>query len=174
MVYLPFFSSCSVLNKQEYKMKSIMWSPDFKKVLLVAVPPPEHAAQTYMHVHELHSLTNACQPHPKPVSLTLGGTLSRQASKPCQRQNFASRAPPSSHGPGPQTDDSYTHGSDPTGRYTHALTNFLQSVCFLFTTCSWHPWPPRQGWMTEQITGDVSYLKVIKMNRKRCTTTTNR
>ncbi|XP_047183681.1 caskin-2-like isoform X2 [Scophthalmus maximus] len=41
--------------------------------------------------------------------------LSRRAgSLPCQR-HFASRAPPSSQGPTPQTDESFTHGYDPTG-----------------------------------------------------------
>ncbi|KAM3860072.1 caskin-2-like [Diretmus argenteus] len=43
------------------------------------------------------------------ISRRAGGTLSRQASLPCQRQHFLARAPPSSSlGSTPQTDDSYT------------------------------------------------------------------
>ncbi|XP_034063848.1 caskin-2-like [Gymnodraco acuticeps] len=47
------------------------------------------------------------------LSRRAGVTLSRQASTPGQRQH--SRAPPSNHGPAPQTDDSYTLGYDPAG-----------------------------------------------------------
>ncbi|XP_036936389.1 caskin-2-like isoform X2 [Acanthopagrus latus] len=71
------------------------------------------------HIHDTQRGTDRVGFFPPSVvevlSRRAGGTLSRQASKPCQRQNFASRAPPSSHGPGPQADDSYTHGYDPTG-----------------------------------------------------------
>ncbi|XP_073346506.1 caskin-2-like [Pagrus major] len=71
------------------------------------------------HIHDTQRGTDRVGFFPPSVvevlSRRAGGTLSRQASIPCQRQNFASRAPPSSHGPGPQTDDSFTHGYDPTG-----------------------------------------------------------
>lgn len=77
------------------------------------------------HVHYLLSLTHACPPQTKPVSLAVGGTLFRQASMPCKRQHFVSGAPPSSHGPAPQTDDLYILGYDPAGTHTDALTNLF-------------------------------------------------
>lgn len=83
---------------------------------------PVYAVQTDTHactVHDLLSFTHAWPSKPKPVSPTLGSTLSRQASMPCQRQHPISRAPPSSHGSTPQTDDSYTIGYDPAGTCTH-------------------------------------------------------
>ncbi|KAF7650982.1 hypothetical protein LDENG_00117550 [Lucifuga dentata] len=49
------------------------------------------------------------------LSRRAGGTLSRQASLPCQRQHFVFRAPPSSLDPAPQTDDSYTIGYERAG-----------------------------------------------------------
>lgn len=75
---------------------------------------------TCMHTIHFHSF-HSCM---KPVSLTLGSTLSRQSSVACQRQHFSSRAPPSAHSPTIQTDDSYTHCYDPSGtpRHTHTHT----------------------------------------------------
>ncbi|KAE8284555.1 Caskin-2 CASK-interacting protein 2 [Larimichthys crocea] len=71
------------------------------------------------HIHDTQRGTDRVGFFPPSVvevlSRRAGGTLSRQASMPCQRQHFASRAPLSSHGSAPQTDDSYTHGYDPTG-----------------------------------------------------------
>ncbi|XP_042363988.1 caskin-2-like [Plectropomus leopardus] len=71
------------------------------------------------HIHDTQRGTDRVGFFPPSVvevlSRRAGGTLSRQASMPCQRQHFASRAPPSSHGPAPQTDDSYTLGYDPAG-----------------------------------------------------------
>ncbi|XP_040922573.1 caskin-2-like isoform X2 [Toxotes jaculatrix] len=71
------------------------------------------------HVHDTQRGTDRVGFFPPSVvevlSRRAGGTLSRQASMPCQRQHFASRAPSSSHGPTPQTDDSYTLGYDPSG-----------------------------------------------------------
>ncbi|XP_078019257.1 caskin-2 isoform X2 [Epinephelus lanceolatus] len=71
------------------------------------------------HIHDTQRGTDRVGFFPPSVvevlSRRAGGTLSRQASMPCQRQHFASRAPSSSHGPTPQTDDSYTLGYDPTG-----------------------------------------------------------
>ncbi|XP_038592600.1 caskin-2-like isoform X3 [Micropterus salmoides] len=71
------------------------------------------------HIHDTQRGTDRVGFFPPSVvevlSRRAGGTLSRQASIPCQRQHFASRAPPSSYGPVPQTDDSYTLGHDPTG-----------------------------------------------------------
>ncbi|XP_029554839.1 caskin-2 isoform X4 [Salmo trutta] len=50
------------------------------------------------------------------ISRRAGGTLSRQVSLPSQRQqHFLSRAPPTSIGSTPQTDDSYTLYYDHTG-----------------------------------------------------------
>ncbi|XP_044033928.1 caskin-2-like isoform X3 [Siniperca chuatsi] len=69
------------------------------------------------HIHDTQRGTDRVGFFPPSVvevlSRRAGGTLSRQASIPCQRQHFASRAPPSSHGPAPQTGD--TLGYDPTG-----------------------------------------------------------
>ncbi|KAM4525611.1 caskin-2-like isoform 2-T2 [Odontesthes bonariensis] len=69
------------------------------------------------HVHDSQRGTDRVGFFPPSVvevlSRRAGGTLSRQASMPCQRQHFSSRAPPS--GPAPQTDDSYILGYDPTG-----------------------------------------------------------
>ncbi|XP_039992013.1 caskin-2-like isoform X2 [Xiphias gladius] len=71
------------------------------------------------HIHDNQRGTDRVGFFPPSVvevlSKRAGGTLSRQASMPCQRLHFASRAPPSSHGPTPQTDDSYTLGYDPAG-----------------------------------------------------------
>ncbi|XP_051272695.1 LOW QUALITY PROTEIN: caskin-2-like [Dicentrarchus labrax] len=71
------------------------------------------------HIHDTQRGTDRVGFFPPSVvevlSRRAGGTLSRQASMPCKRQHFASRAPPSSHGLGPQNDDSYTLGYDPTG-----------------------------------------------------------
>ncbi|XP_071319653.1 caskin-2-like isoform X2 [Trachinotus anak] len=71
------------------------------------------------HIHDSQRGTDRVGFFPPSVvevlSRRAGGTLSRQASMPCQRQHFASRAPPSSHGPSFQTDDSHTHGYDPSG-----------------------------------------------------------
>ncbi|XP_018535051.1 LOW QUALITY PROTEIN: caskin-2-like [Lates calcarifer] len=71
------------------------------------------------HIHDTQRGTDRVGFFPPSVvevlSRKAGGTLSRQASMPCHRQHFASRAPPSSHGPAPQTDDSYTLGYDPAG-----------------------------------------------------------
>ncbi|XP_031179779.1 caskin-2-like isoform X3 [Sander lucioperca] len=71
------------------------------------------------HIHDTQRGTDRVGFFPPSVvevlSRRAGGTLSRQASVPCQRQQYVSRAPPSSHGPAPQTDDSYTLGNDPTG-----------------------------------------------------------
>lgn len=127
-----------------------MYSPYFKKLFaatLQTLPIPVHAAQTeththtHMHVHEGLSLTHACLPHPTPVSLTAGGTLSRQASVPCQRV-FANRAPPSSHGLAPQTDDSYTLGYDPAGTYTHSQNPTQLSPLWLVSFHhQWHVLP---------------------------------
>ncbi|XP_032397833.1 caskin-2 isoform X2 [Etheostoma spectabile] len=71
------------------------------------------------HIHDTQRGTDRVGFFPPSVvevlSRRAGGTLSRQASVPCQRQQYVSRAPPSSHGLAPQTDDSYTLGNDPTG-----------------------------------------------------------
>ncbi|XP_028263975.1 caskin-2 isoform X2 [Parambassis ranga] len=71
------------------------------------------------HIHDTQRGTDRVGFFPPSVvevlSRRAGGTLSRQASMPCQRQHFASRAPPSSHGLAPQTDDSYILGYDPAG-----------------------------------------------------------
>ncbi|KAG7239788.1 hypothetical protein INR49_028375 [Caranx melampygus] len=71
------------------------------------------------HIHDTQRGTDRVGFFPPSVvevlSRRAGGTLSCQASMPCQRQHFSSRAPPSSHGPTIQTDDSYTHGYDPSG-----------------------------------------------------------
>ncbi|XP_056221704.1 caskin-2-like isoform X2 [Seriola aureovittata] len=71
------------------------------------------------HIHDTQRGTDRVGFFPPSVvevlSRRAGGTLSRQASMPSQRQHFASRAPPSSHGSIIQTDDSYTHGYDPAG-----------------------------------------------------------
>ncbi|XP_026171470.1 caskin-2 isoform X2 [Mastacembelus armatus] len=71
------------------------------------------------HIHDTQRRTDRVGFFPPSVvevlSRRAGGTLSRQASMPCQRQNFTSRTPPSSHGLTPQTDDSYTFGYDATG-----------------------------------------------------------
>ncbi|KAM9336799.1 caskin-2 [Symphorus nematophorus] len=71
------------------------------------------------HIHDTQRGTDRVGFFPPSVvevlSRRAGGTLSRQASIPSQRQHFASRAPPSNHGSAPQTDESYTHGYDPTG-----------------------------------------------------------
>ncbi|XP_070782893.1 caskin-2-like [Enoplosus armatus] len=71
------------------------------------------------HIHDTQRGTDRVGFFPPSVvevlSRRAGGTLSRQASMPCQRQHFTSRAPPSSHGPAPQTDNSHTLGFDPTG-----------------------------------------------------------
>ncbi|XP_042252796.1 caskin-2-like isoform X1 [Thunnus maccoyii] len=71
------------------------------------------------HIHDTQRGTDRVGFFPPSVvevlSRRAGGTLSRQASMPCQRQLFTSRAPPSSHGPAPQTEDSYTLGYDPAG-----------------------------------------------------------
>ncbi|XP_029953717.1 caskin-2 isoform X2 [Salarias fasciatus] len=70
------------------------------------------------HIHDSQRGTDRVGFFPPSVvevlSRRAGGTLSRQASMPC-RQHFASRAPPSSHGHAPQTDDSYILGYDPSG-----------------------------------------------------------
>ncbi|XP_074519553.1 caskin-2 isoform X2 [Halichoeres trimaculatus] len=69
------------------------------------------------HIHDTQRGTDRVGFFPPSVvevlSRRAGGTLSRQASKSCHRQHFASRAPPSSNGPAPQTEDSL--GYDPTG-----------------------------------------------------------
>ncbi|XP_008276598.1 caskin-2-like isoform X2 [Stegastes partitus] len=71
------------------------------------------------HIHDTQRGTDRVGFFPPSVvevlSRRAGGTLSRQASMPCPRPHFASRAPPSSHGPAPQTDDSYILGYDPAG-----------------------------------------------------------
>ncbi|XP_034425786.1 caskin-2-like isoform X2 [Hippoglossus hippoglossus] len=71
------------------------------------------------HVHDTQRGTDRVGFFPPSVvevlSRRAGGTLSRQASLPCHRQHFASRAPPSSHGSTPQSDDSFTLGYDPAG-----------------------------------------------------------
>ncbi|XP_047464145.1 caskin-2-like isoform X2 [Mugil cephalus] len=71
------------------------------------------------HIHDSQRGTDRVGFFPPSVvevlSRRAGGTLSRQASVPCQRQHFASRAPPSSRGIAPQTDDSYILGYDPAG-----------------------------------------------------------
>ncbi|XP_070708029.1 caskin-2-like [Pempheris klunzingeri] len=71
------------------------------------------------HIHDTQRGTDRVGFFPPSVvevlSRRAGGTLSRQASVPCHRQHYVSRAPSSSHGHAPQTDDSYTHGYDPTG-----------------------------------------------------------
>ncbi|CAK6970680.1 caskin-2-like [Scomber scombrus] len=70
------------------------------------------------HIHDTQRGTDRVGFFPPSVvevlSRRAGGTLSRQASAPSQRV-FANRAPPSSHGLAPQTDDSYTLGYDPAG-----------------------------------------------------------
>uniref|UniRef100_A0A8D2ZIY5 Caskin-2 n=1 Tax=Scophthalmus maximus TaxID=52904 RepID=A0A8D2ZIY5_SCOMX len=70
------------------------------------------------HIHDTQRGTDRVGFFPPSVvevlSRRAGGTLSRKGSLPCQR-HFASRAPPSSQGPTPQTDESFTHGYDPTG-----------------------------------------------------------
>ncbi|KAM7371256.1 hypothetical protein PAMP_010743 [Pampus punctatissimus] len=71
------------------------------------------------HIHDTQQGTDRVGFFPPSVvevlSRRTGGTLSRQASMPSHRQLFASRAPPSSHSPAHQTDDSYTLGYDPAG-----------------------------------------------------------
>uniref|UniRef100_A0A665X314 CASK interacting protein 2 n=1 Tax=Echeneis naucrates TaxID=173247 RepID=A0A665X314_ECHNA len=71
------------------------------------------------HIHDNQRGTDRVGFFPPSVvevlSRRAGGTLSRQASMPCQRQHFASRAPPPSLGATIQIDDSYTHGYDPSG-----------------------------------------------------------
>ncbi|XP_026207231.1 caskin-2-like [Anabas testudineus] len=71
------------------------------------------------HIHDTQRGTDRVGFFPPSVvevlSRRAGGTLSRQASMPCQRQHPTSRAPPSSHVSTPQTDDSYTFGYDPAG-----------------------------------------------------------
>uniref|UniRef100_A0A669B4K0 CASK interacting protein 2 n=1 Tax=Oreochromis niloticus TaxID=8128 RepID=A0A669B4K0_ORENI len=66
------------------------------------------------HIHDTQRGTDRVGFFPPSVvevlSKRAGGTLFRQASMPCQRQHFVSRAPPSSHGPAPQTDDLYILG----------------------------------------------------------------
>lgn len=81
---------------------------------------------TCMHMNCFPSLMHATL---KPnLSLTIGGTLSRQASAPCQRQHFASRPAPSSTGSTPQPDDCCA--DDPTGIYVH--THHIEPVSFVF------------------------------------------
>ncbi|KAM6963632.1 caskin-2 isoform 1-T1 [Tautogolabrus adspersus] len=69
------------------------------------------------HIHDTQRGTDRVGFFPPSVvevlSRRAGGTLTRQASKPRQRQHFASRAPSSSNSPAPQTEDSL--GYDPTG-----------------------------------------------------------
>ncbi|XP_013879480.1 caskin-2 [Austrofundulus limnaeus] len=69
------------------------------------------------HVHDSQRGTDRVGFFPPSVVEVLsrrsGGSLSRQASMPCQRQHFVSRTPPL--GPATQTDDSYILGYDPTG-----------------------------------------------------------
>ncbi|XP_041830483.1 caskin-2-like isoform X2 [Melanotaenia boesemani] len=69
------------------------------------------------HVHDSQRGTDRVGFFPPSVvevlSRRAGAPLTRQASMPCQRHHFASRAPPS--GPAPQTDDSYILGYDPAG-----------------------------------------------------------
>ncbi|KAL3967309.1 pre-rRNA-processing protein IPI3 [Sarotherodon galilaeus] len=81
------------------------------------------------HIHDTQRGTDRVGFFPPSVvevlSKRAGGTLFRQASMPCQRQHFVSRAPPSSHGPAPQTDDLYILGYDPAGTHTDALTNLF-------------------------------------------------
>ncbi|XP_030610594.1 caskin-2 isoform X2 [Archocentrus centrarchus] len=71
------------------------------------------------HIHDTQRGTDRVGFFPPSVvevlSKRAGGTLFRQASVPCQRQHFVSRAPPLIHGPAPQTDDSYILGYDPAG-----------------------------------------------------------
>ncbi|KAM6898870.1 caskin-2 [Lycodopsis pacificus] len=71
------------------------------------------------HVHDTQRGTDRVGFFPPSVvevlSRRAGGTLSRQASMPCQRQHLTSRVPSSSHGSAPQTDDSYTLGYDLAG-----------------------------------------------------------
>ncbi|XP_065805789.1 caskin-2-like isoform X2 [Labrus bergylta] len=69
------------------------------------------------HIHDSQRGTDRVGFFPPSVvevlSRRTGGTLTRQASKPRQRQHFASRAPSSSNSPAPQSEDSL--GYDPTG-----------------------------------------------------------
>ncbi|XP_041671847.1 caskin-2-like isoform X2 [Cheilinus undulatus] len=69
------------------------------------------------HIHDTRTGTDRVGFFPPSVvevlSRRAGGTLSRQASKPRQRQQFASRAPPSSNSTASQREDSL--GYDPTG-----------------------------------------------------------
>ncbi|XP_063749492.1 caskin-2-like isoform X2 [Eleginops maclovinus] len=71
------------------------------------------------HVHDTQQGANRVGFFPPSVvevlSRRAGVTLSRLASTPGQRQHSASKAPPSNHGPGHQTDDSYSLGYDPSG-----------------------------------------------------------
>ncbi|XP_029933897.1 caskin-2 isoform X2 [Myripristis murdjan] len=71
------------------------------------------------HIHDTQRGTDRVGFFPPSVvevlSRRAGGTLVRQASLPCQRQHLLSRAPPSSLGPAPQTDDSYTLGYEHAG-----------------------------------------------------------
>lgn len=70
------------------------------------------------HIHDTQRGTDRVGFFPPSVVEVLnrraGGTLSRQAFMPCQRHH-SSRAPPTSNGPTPQIDDSYTSASDPAG-----------------------------------------------------------
>lgn len=71
------------------------------------------------HIHDTQRGTDRVGFFPPSVvevlSRRAGGTLYRQASMTCHRQHMASRAPPPSHGPTPQNDDSYTTAYDPAG-----------------------------------------------------------
>ncbi|KAM3592235.1 uncharacterized protein V6R79_015131 [Siganus canaliculatus] len=71
------------------------------------------------HIHDTQQGTDRVGYFPPSVvevlSRRAGGNLSRQASVPCHRQHFASRAPPSSLSSTPQTDTSCSRGFDPAG-----------------------------------------------------------
>ncbi|KAM4624144.1 caskin-2 [Polymixia lowei] len=83
------------------------------------------------HIHDNQRGTDRVGFFPPSVvevlSRRAGGTLSRQASLPCQRQHLLSRAPPSSLGSAPQTDDTYTlcyeHAGAPNGSQFSATTS---------------------------------------------------
>ena len=95
---------------------------------------PMHSRQTDTHTRMfMIDFPSLMHVHLKPnlSPWPIGGTLSRQASLPCHRQHFASRAPPSSHGSTPQSDDSFTLGYDPAGTpaHTHTRTQ-TRGPCF--------------------------------------------
>ncbi|XP_034050481.1 caskin-2-like isoform X2 [Thalassophryne amazonica] len=71
------------------------------------------------HVHDPQRGTDRVGFFPPSVvevlSRRTGGTISRQASLPCQRQQFSTRAPPSSLCPAPQADGSVPRGYEHSG-----------------------------------------------------------